>query len=554
MTHAKPRSGGQVLVDQLKVHGVTRAYTVPGESFLAVLDAFYDVPAIELVVCRQEGGAAMMADAYGKLTGRPGICFVTRGPGATNASSGLHIAFQDSTPMVLFIGQVPRGVEEREAFQEVDYRRMFGQMAKWVAQIGSADRIPEFLSRAFHTATSGRPGPVVLALPEDVLRETVVVEDARMYSTPRANPGAEDMGRLHALLSASERPLLLVGGGDWSQRTREDITEFAERHALPVANSFRCQDYVDNLHSNYAGDLGLAAAPSVVDALASCDLLIALGARLGDITTGGYTRVQAPRARQGLVHVHPGAEELGRVYQPHLAIHAGTGPFAAMAKSMSSTGSDERRERTTRLHEAYLAHTAPTDGPGELQLARVLEWLGSTLPADAIITNGAGNYTAWLHRFYHYRGFRTQLAPTAGSMGYGLPAAIAAKHLYPQRTVVCFAGDGCFLMTGQELATAAQYRLNVIVVVLNNGMYGTIRMHQERSYPGRVVGTMLENPDFAAYARAFGAHGEVVTETTQFDPAFERAKNFNGPALLELRMDPEALTATATLSEVRRGS
>lgn len=554
MMQAKGRTGGQVLVDQLRIHGVERAYTVPGESFLAALDAFYDVPEIELVVCRQEGGAAMMADAYAKLTGRPGVCFVTRGPGATNASSGVHVAFQDSTPMVLFIGQVPRGVEEREAFQEVDYRRMFGQMAKWVAQVASAERIPEFLSRAFHTATSGRPGPVVLALPEDVLRETVDVEDACTYRTPRAYPGAEDMGRLQELLCASERPLLLVGGGDWSQRTRDDITEFAERHALPVANSFRCQDYVDNLHPNYAGDLGLAATPSVVDELASCDLLIAVGARLGDITTGGYTRVQAPRARQPLVHVHPGAEELGRVYQPRLAIHAGTGPFAAMAKSMAPTASDRRHDRLSRLHQAYLAHTAPTDRPGRLQFARVLEWLGSTLPADAIITNGAGNYTAWLHRFHHYRAYRTQLAPTAGSMGYGLPAAVAAKHLFPHRTVVCFAGDGCFLMTGQELATAAQYGLNIIVVVVNNGMYGTIRMHQERAYPGRVVGTTLENPDFAAYARAFGALGELVTETAQFAPAFERAKNASGPALLELRMDPEALTATATLSEIRRGS
>ncbi len=554
MTKTKPRTGGQVLVDQLRVHGVTRAYTVPGESFLAVLDAFYDVPEVELVVCRQEGGAAMMADAYAKLTGRPGVCFVTRGPGATNASSGVHIAFQDSTPMVLFIGQVPRGVEEREAFQEIDYRRMFGQMAKWVAQVGSAERIPEFLSRAFQTATSGRPGPVVLALPEDVLREPAQVEDVAAYRTPRAYPGALDMARLHTLLSASERPLLVVGGGDWAPQTRADITEFAGRHDLPVANSFRCQDYIDNLHPNYAGDLGLAAAPSVVEALTECDLLIAVGARLGDITTGSYTRLRVPRTRQPLVHVHPGAEELGRVYQPQLAIHAGSGPFAAMAKALAPTGLDQRRQRVAFLHGAYLAYAEPIEGPGQLQFARVLQWLASALPEDAIITNGAGNYTAWLHRFYHYRGYRTQLAPTAGSMGYGLPAAVAAKHLYPERTVVCFAGDGCFLMTGQELATAAQYGLNIIIVVVNNGMYGTIRMHQERTYPGRVVATSLQNPDFAAYARAFGAHGEVVAETGEFAAAFERARDSDGPALLELRVDPEALTATATLSEVRRGS
>jgi len=546
------RTGGQILVDALKVHGVDLAFCVPGESYLAALDALYDArDTIRLVVCRQEGGAANMADAYGKLTGRPGICFVTRGPGASNASIGVHTAFQDSTPMILFVGQVARDASEREAFQEVDFRRMFGQMTKWVTQIDDPARIPEFISRAFHTATAGRPGPVVLALPEDMQRQPAEAVETGPYRAVRPHPGAADMARLRDMLAASERPFMLLGGGGWDARACADMADFAAANRLATGVSFRCQDYLDNTHASYVGHVAIGIAPKLAERVRQADLLLVVGARMGEITTGGYTLIEAPRPRQRLVHVHAGAEELGRVYQADLAINAAPGPFAAAARTLTPVDPAPWAGWAEAARADYLATLEPTTSPGALQLAQVVAYLRQVLPADAILTNGAGNYAQWLHRFYQYRRYRTQLAPTSGAMGYGVPSAVAAKIVHPDRVVVSFNGDGCFLMNGQELATAVAERANVVFLVVNNGMYGTIRMHQERSYPGRVWGSDLVNPDFAAYARAFGAHGEVVERTEDFAPAFERALAAGTPALIELRLDPEALSPGASLSQVR---
>jgi acetolactate synthase-1/2/3 large subunit len=544
------RSGAQVLVDQLKIHGADTVFCVPGESYLAVLDALYDANSIALVTCRQEGGAAMMADAYGKLTGRPGLCMVTRGPGASNASAGLHVAMQDSTPLILFIGQVARDTLEREAFQEIDYRRMLGQFAKWVAQIDDPRRIPEFLSRAFHTATSGRPGPVVLALPEDMLTEAVEVADAQPFAPVETAPGAEAMASFRALLAAAKRPFLLLGGSAWDEGGVRAIESFAAANELPVGCGFRRQDRFDNAHRCYAGDVGIGVSPKLGRRLQESDLLIALGPRLGEMTTGGYTLLDIPTPRQPLVHVHPDPEELGRVYQPALAVNATPRAFARAAARLAPIASPPWAAATKEAHADYLDWRKPTRSPGDIQMADIMLWLDTELPADAILTNGAGNFATWVHRFHQYRRFGTQLAPTSGSMGYGFPAALAAKIVHPDRTVLCVAGDGDFLMTGQELATAVQRRLGVIVLILNNGMYGTIRMHQERHHPGRVIGTDLRNPDFAALARAYGAHGEVVMRTADFAGAFERARAAGVPALLELRIDPEALTIRQSLSEI----
>lgn len=548
------RSGGEVVVDTLRINDVTRIFCVPGESYLAVLDALYDArDEIELVVCRQEGGAAYMAEAYGKLTGKPGICFVTRGPGATNASVGVHTAFQDSTPMILFVGQVAREQSDREAFQEIDYRRMFGPLAKWVVQIDDAARIPELIGQAFHRAVNGRPGPVIVALPEDMLTDVVDVADAGAYTRVEASPSDAQMEQLHALVSRAERPLMIVGGGGWDDGAVDDIRHFAELADLPVATSFRCQDLFDNTHPNYAGDLGLAVAPLLARRVRDADLLLVVGARLGEMTTSGYTLVDVPVPRQRFIHVHSGIEELGRVYQAELPINSGMKAFAARARALAAI---ERPASvwTEGAHADYLAHVqhrGQAPAPGAVQMTEIIEWLRGRLPADAILTNGAGNYSAWLHRFYQYRSFRSQVAPTNGSMGYGVPAAIAAKLTAPQRMVVCFAGDGCFLMSGQELATAVHYGANAIFIVVNNGMYGTIRMHQERNYPGRVSGTALTNPDFVVLAHAYGLHGEFVDTTAAFAPAFERAVASCRPALIEIRVDPEALTPRMSLSEIR---
>ena len=551
----KERSGGRILVDTLRINGVDTVFCVPGESYLPVLDALYDEQeAIKLIVCRQEGGAAYMADAYGKLTGRPGICFVTRGPGASNASVGVHTAFQDSTPMILFVGQVGGDFAEREAFQEMDFRRMFGQMAKWVGQVDRPERLPEMVSRAFHLAVSGRPGPVVLALPEDMLTASARVEDVRRFRRVQAHPGAADLQTLREMLAKAKRPVLLLGGGDWSTEACRDIAAFAEANDLPVACSFRRQDLFDNRRRNYIGDVGIGINPALAERIREADLLLAVGARLGEMTTGGYTLIEAPRPKQQLVHVHPGTEELGRVYQADLLINAGMAEFAAAARELAPLPAPAWSGWTAAASDDYLLWLQPGPMPGKLDLGTVMLFLRERLPADAIVTNGAGNYSSWVHRFYQYSGLRTQLAPTNGSMGYGLPAAVAAKIVHPEKTVVCFAGDGCFLMNGQELATALQHDAPIIVIVVNNGMYGTIRMHQERRYPGRTSGTQLINPDFTALARAYGAYGEVVVTTDEFEAAFERAVASNWPALLELRIDPDAITPRTTLTAIKQGS
>jgi acetolactate synthase-1/2/3 large subunit len=544
------RSGARILVDQLVVHGVETAFCVPGESYIAVLDALRDAP-IRLVVARHEAGAANMAEAYGKLTGRPGICFVTRAPGATHAATGVYTAFQDSTPLILFVGQVPLEHRGREAFQELDYAAAFGALTKLAIEVEAAEQFPEIMARAFRTAVSGRPGPVVVALPEDVLSETADVEDAAQFSAARAAASEEDLARARELLSAAERPFIVVGGGGWSGTAATDLQAFAEASALPVAASFRRQDYIDNTSPSYAGVLTIGHDASLARRLREADLLLVIGSRLGDIATRGYTTLEPPRTPQTFVHVHADPEELGRVFQPDLPIVAGSTEFLAAARALEPVDGSHRADWTESAHADFIASLQHKRGPGDLDLGDVMQHLREHLPDDAILTNGAGNYTVWCHRFYAFRRYRTQLAPCSGAMGYGIPAAIAAKVVHPERTVVCVSGDGDFLMSGHELAAAVQEELPIVVLVVNNGMYGTIRMHQERLFPGRVVGTDLVNPDFAAWAHAFGAYGEVVLRSEDFPDAFERALAQGRPALLELRVDPEAITPRQTLSEIR---
>jgi acetolactate synthase-1/2/3 large subunit len=545
------RSGGQVLVDQLVLHGTELAFGVPGESYLAVLDALHDAP-LRLVATRHEGGAANMAEAYGKLTGRPGVCMVTRGPGATHASNGVHTAFQDSTPMLLLIGQVARGTIGREGFQELDYRAMYGAIAKWATQVDRAERLPEIVARAFAVATSGRPGPVVLALPEDMLTAQVDVPDGRPQHPFAAAPGAGELARLGELLGEAQRPLIVVGEGGWTARTGADVAAFAEAQRVPVAASFRCQDYVDNASPAYAGHAGLAMDPALARRIREADLLLAIGGRLGEIPTAGYTLVRPGVPDQRLVHVHPDPDELGAVYQPELGVVSGLEAFAAAARALQAAGADRRAGLLEAARGEYERNLGEVrELPGPLQLSAVMAALRERLPAEAILTNGAGNFSVWAHRYYEFHRYPTQLGPRSGSMGYGFPAAIAAKAVHPDCPVVCLAGDGDFLMTGQELATAVGEELAVVVLVVNNAMYGTIRMHQERHYPGRVVGTDLRNPDFVAYARAFGAHGALVERSEDFAAALDEALACGRPALVELRVDPQAITPRQTLDEIR---
>jgi acetolactate synthase I/II/III large subunit len=541
------RHGGKLLVDQLVAHGADTAFCVPGESYIALLDGLYESP-IRLITCRHEAGAANMADAYGKLTGRPGICIVTRGPGATHASVGVHTAFQDSTPLILLVGQVASDQEEREAFQEIDYRRMFGQMAKWVAQIDRVDRIPELIARAFATACSGRPGPVVLALPEDMLTTSSDAADALRFNPVQGHPGTEQLERLEALLRRAERPLAIIGGATWTSATSDAMREFFEANELPAGAAFRRQDALDNDSPSYVGDVGIGINPKLAARVREADLLLVVGPRLGEMTTSGYTLLESPTPAQTLVHVHPGAEELGRVYRPELPILSGLEEFSRAVRDLRVE--PRWRDWTAAARAEYEDWQRHDPMPGALDLGDCIAYMRERVP-DAIVTNGAGNFTVWVHRFWRWRRYGTQLAPTSGAMGYGVPAAVAAKAVSPESTVVCFAGDGDFLMSGHELATAVQYELPIVVIVVNNGMYGTIRMHQERQFPGRVVGTDLVNPDFAAYARAFGAHGETVTETGAFPDAFERALAAGTPAVLELRIDPEAINPRTTLSAIR---
>ncbi len=545
------RTGGRAIVDALVTNGVDTVFCVPGESFIAVLDALHDVPQVRVITCRHEAAAANMAEAYGKLTGRPGIAFVTRAPGATHASIGVHIARQDSTPMILFVGQVARGMRGREAFQEIDYAHVFGGLAKWAAEIDDADRIPELVARAIHTAISGRQGPVVLAMPEDMLRDEVDVADLRYVTRTAAHPGAAELAQFRAMLADAERPLVILGGSGWDADACAAMRRFAQRNALPVVCSFRRQSLFDNRDPHYAGDLGIGPNPGLAERIRSADLIVAVGARLSEAPTGGYTLIEAPQPRQRLVHVYPDPDELGRVFQPALAINAGPAEFARALDGVEPIASPRWREHTTAARRDYEAALQPGEPRGELDLAHVVRWLSDRLPDDAIVCNGAGNYNTWLHRFFEYKQFGTSLGPTAGAMGYGFPAAIAAKLRHPERIVVAFAGDGCFLMSGHELATAVQYGVNVVVLVINNGMYGTIRMHQERHYPGRVVGTDLVNPDFVALAHAYGAHGALVERTAEFAPAFEAALAAGRPALLELRTDPDAITPRTTLTALR---
>ena len=547
------RSGGQILVDQLVAHGVRHVFCVPGESYLAVLDALVDVD-IDVTVCRQEGGAAMMADAHGKLSGRPGICMVTRGPGAANAMAGVHIASQDSTPMILFVGQIERGMREREAFQEMDYRAVFGTQAKWVTEIDDADRIPELISRAFHVASSGRPGPVVIALPEDMLTDTATVADAPGYDIIDTAPGAAQLADLAERLAAARAPLAILGGTRWSAQAVDQFAAFAERAGLPVAASFRRQMLCPADHPCYIGDVGLGANPALLARVRDADLLLLVGGRMSEIPSQSYTLLDLPVPRQVLVHVHPDVNELGRVYRPTLAINASPTAFAAALADVPASHDSARKDAIRTLHDGYIAWSDASRirTQGALQMGEIMAWLESRLPDDAVLTNGAGNYATWLHRFHRNRAYGTQLAPTSGSMGYGLPAAVGAKRVDPSRMVVCFAGDGCFLMHGQEFATAVQYDLPIIVIVVDNGMYGTIRMHQEKHYPARVSATALRNPDFAAYARSFGGHGERVENTGQFAAAFERAVASGKPAILHCLLDPEVITPTATLTDLRK--
>jgi len=547
------KTGGQLIVDALVANGVKRVACVPGESYLAVLDALHDTD-IDVLVCRQEGGAAMMADCWGRLTGEPGICMVTRGPGATNASAGLHIARQDSIPMILFIGQVQRDAREREAFQEVEYRRAFTEVAKWVAEIDDARRIPEFVTRAFAVATSGRPGPVVLALPEDMLRDAVEAVDAKAYRPVEAHPGPKQMAELAALLEKAERPLVILGGTRWSQESVADVAAFAERWSLPVSCSFRRQMLFDHLHPNYAGDSGIGINPALGKEIREADLVLLLGGRYSEMPSSTYSLLQSPYPQQTLVHVYPDPSELGRVYRPDLAICAAPDDFVAALEGLAPKAAPRWAARTAAMHEAYLKwSTPPMTGPGDVQMGPIMAWIEENTPEDTIFTNGAGNYATWVHRFHRFRRFATQAAPTSGSMGYGLPAAVAAKRLFPEREVVCFAGDGCFMMHGQEFATAVRYGLPIITVIVNNGIYGTIRMHQEREYPGRVSATDLTNPDFAALAMAYGGHGETVEKTEDFAPAFLRARASGKPAIIEVKLDPEAITPLRTLSDIRGG-
>ncbi len=554
---------GHLLVDCLIAQGATHAFGVPGESYLAVLDGFHArADRIRFVTNRQEGGAAFMAEAQGKVTGRPGVCFVTRGPGATNASIGLHTAFQDSTPMVLFVGDVASDARDREAFQEVDYLSFFGPstkgMAKRVERIDDARRIPEYVARAFATALNGRPGPVVLVLPEDMLTQTVDAEPLPRVEPVQAwsDPGA--LRELRTLLLASQRPLVIAGGGGWTPQAAAALQRFAENWQLPVTNAFRFQDTFDNHHAQYAGDVGLGINPALAARVRGSDLLIAIGARLGESTTGGYTLIEAPVPKQKLVHIHASAEELGRVYQPTLAINATMNAAARSLEVLTAPPTLPWMDWTHGCHADYLANIDPANGgialPGTIDMPALVHTLQKHLPADAVLSNGAGNFASWLHRFYRYsglvKGHKTQLAPTNGAMGYGVPAGIAASIL-TGRTVFTIAGDGDFLMNGQELATAVQHGAKSMVLLLNNGSFGTIRMHQEREYPANVSGSALANPDFCALARAYGYAAERITQTADFEPALQRALAAAGGYLIEVMLDVDVITTRGTLSAIR---
>ncbi len=549
------RSGGQVLVDALCTHGVDTVFCVPGESFLPILDALYDCPAIRTISCRHESGAAGMAEAYGKLTGRPAVVLVTRGPGACHASSGLHIAQQDSTPLLVLIGQVDRDTRYRESFQEIDYTAFLGPLCKWVAEVNNPARLPELLSQALHRCCNGRPGPVALALPEDILWEQLDATDCPAWQTVESAPAAAAMGKLWRLLEGSRQPLMILGGPGWSQESCAGIEQFAQRACLPVAASFRCQDRFDNCHDLYVGELGMSASPALVQRVKRSDLILCVGARLGELTTRGYTLLTAPEPAQKLIHIYPSADELGRVYQADLPICASVGEFIRALDRAPEMEIGQRRDWARAARADYLAQLeqAP-ECRGSLDMAVVIKHLRETLPEEAILTTDAGNFAGWAQRFYQFRRFPTQLGPTNGAMGYGVPAAIAARLLNPHTPVVGLVGDGGALMTGQEIATAIHYGIDPVILIINNNMYGTIRMHQERNYPGRTHATDLTNPEFTVWAKSFGAYGELVTRGEDFPGAFQRAREAGRIAVLELRLDAEAISARTTLTALRENA
>jgi acetolactate synthase-1/2/3 large subunit len=539
------RTGGQIVVDCLIAHGIDTAFCVPGESFLTVLDALHDVQdKIRVVVGRHEASTANMAEAYGKLTGRPGICFVTRGPGSSQASVAVHTAFQDSTPLILFIGQVAREQLGREAFQEIDYHHMFSKSAKWVTEIVDARRAPELISRAFHIATNGRPGPVVISLPEDMQTDICEGFIPAHFKRAAAAPAPEATAELQSMVETAERPLLILGGGGWSTEAVHQMRSFAERFSLPAIAGFRRQDLFDNSHPNYIGFLGFGASPGLLDAVRQSDLLLVVGERLGDTTTAGYSLIDIPRPRQKLIHVHAGAEELGILYEADLLINATARDFAAAMSRLEPTKDAMRVDWISKGRANFEKFvTPPAVSPQNIDVPRIVRELSERLPANAIISNGAGTYTGYVHKFYQYRDYGSQLAPTSGSMGYGLPAALAAKVVHPDRPVVCFAGDGCFLMASQELATAIMHDLPIVVIVIDNSSYGSIRVHQERHFPGRVFATNLVNPDFVVLAQSYGAYAERVEKTEDFAPAFDRAIASGRPALLTFKLDINKVVA-----------
>lgn len=549
MSERMMRSGGALLIDCLIALGATTCFGVPGESYLPALDALHDTPGrLDFILCRNEGGAAFMAAAYGKLTGTPGICFVTRAPGATNASIGVHTAMQDSVPMVLFVGQVGTDMNGREAFQEVDYRAVFGTLAKWAVEIDNVERLPEIVSRAWATALSGRPGPVVVALPEDML--SAVTEAAPLRApAPVYKPAPDDAAIAAALrlLTAAQRPMILMGGANWTDSGRVALQRFAEASDIPVVAAFRYQDQFDNFSTAFVGEAGVGMAPHVKALIAEADVILAINVRFGEMTTDGYTLLSVPEPRQRVIHVHMSDREIGKIYVPAIGIHADHNSFAAALTPVVGTWRAWRQ----RARHAYEAAFAAPVQPGPVDMVAVTAWLQDHLPADAILTNGAGNFTVWPNKFFKYGPQARLLAPQSGAMGYGLPAAIAAKVAYPKRAVVCFAGDGDFQMTCQELGTAMQAAAQPIVLILNNGIYGTIRAHQERRYPARVSGTTLVNPDFVALARAYGFHAERVSATADFAAAFERAQKSATGAVLELAISPEALSPRQTLTQMR---
>lgn len=548
------KSGGELVVDALEAFGVTQLFCVPGESYLEVLDALHDSP-INATSARQEGGAAMMAEAWGKLHGTPGICFVTRGPGATNASAGIHVAQQDSTPMILFIGQINSKLRHREAFQEVDYGQFLGSMAKWVAEIDSPERITEMVSRAWSVATSGRPGPVVLVLPEDTLSGTAVSTKIKPFNVLETYPSQADLQQMATMIESAKKPILILGGSRWCKDSVSQIEAFAAGFNLPVACSFRRQMLFNHGHPHYAGDVGLGINPQLKSTIANADLVILMGGRFSEVPSQNYELLGVHDAKQKLIHIHASAEELGRVYRADLAIHASPKALAQGLSELTPAAkiSHQRIEHIAQCHTHYQHWSRVSDKahPGHVQMPVIITHLAATLPLDAIITNGAGNYATWIHRFWKFAEYGTQLAPTSGSMGYGLPAAVAAKIAFPQKTVVAFAGDGCFQMTMQEFGTAVQANAAVIVLVIDNGMYGTIRMHQERHFPSRVSTTDLVNPDFCALAKAYNAFATQVTHSDQFSEALADAIAAKKPALIHIKLDPQAMTPNQTLDQIR---